>query len=225
MTTYWYNSTTSAGSTYYYNNSNSTTTASDTGTHIDWYRWTRRNPYRIYKYVITPARFVRKSQKPIEFLTKLTNSFRRLRNIFDKLDLCLYCGDIHNKKNMKRRQCEGIYICDKCYDESNFETCVICGFIDFREKLNWDIHTGEYLCSECYTHRCATCGCSLHNQKAFPDDFPEKFKFCCACHTLLGYIILGKDIAKSPVNYKRVKRLKEICFGTIDVWEKNPLIS
>lgn len=221
---YWNNTTTSADTTYYYNDTNSTTSASD-GTYTEYYYWIRRSPNRTYRYVITPTRVVKKSRKPLEFLRKLTNSFKRLRSILDKLDLCHYCGDIHNKKNMKRRRYEEIYICDKCYDESNFETCINCGVIHIREDLKWDITDGEYYCGVCYMERCAICSRKLHNPNNFPEDYPEKFKFCCGCHSLLENMISQNSITKSPVHYKMAKKLKEICFGTIDVWEKNPLIS
>ena len=222
---YWSNSTTSAGSTCFYRDYSGTTSASDTGTYTEYYRWKRRSPYRTYRYVLTTRRVVRKSQKPIEFLRKLTNSFKRLRSILNKLDLCYYCGDIHNKKNMKYIFRHSTYICDTCYDESNFETCVNCGVIHIREKLKWDITDGEYYCAVCFVDRCAVCSHRLHDPENFPDDFPEKFKFCCSCHTVLINIISDPNIALSPVYYKMAKKLKEICFGTIDVWEKNPLIS
>ena len=37
---------------------------------------------------------------------------------------------------------------------------------------------------------CAVCENELH--EPFPDDFPDKFKFCCTCHQILSFL-LGMD--------------------------------
>jgi len=41
---------------------------------------------------------------------------------------------------------------------------------------------------------CAVCGDELHRGWRFPEDFPDRFKFCCTCSRILTFI-LGRDLA------------------------------
>ena len=62
-----------------------------------------------------------------------------------------------------------------------------------------------------YTHitgECAVCNYPL--EKKFPEDYPDEWKFCCACKELAEIITIGGDDARSPLAKK--------------IWEKITLV-
>ncbi len=49
---------------------------------------------------------------------------------------------------------------------------------------------------------CAVCQFPL--DKKFPEDFPDEWKFCCACHACAKYIIEG-ETARSDI-FKKIEK-------------------
>jgi len=53
---------------------------------------------------------------------------------------------------------------------------------------------------------CAVCDFPL-DLGVFPDDYPEEFKFCCACRKLAEWITTGGEDARSPLAKKVCKKI------------------
>lgn len=137
---------------------------------------------------------------------------------YNEYFVCKKCkGMFFNIESVQWIKWGSYYLCHDCL-ETEIYICNLCTrTIRFKDtRKNTDLP----YCKNCSQNLCACCRRVLDKGGNFPLDYPDEFKFCCYCLEILSDIAYNKITIMIPVeNRKNITKLKEICCGTIGVWE------
>lgn len=142
---------------------------------------------------------------------------------YNEYFVCKKCkGMFFNIDSVQWIKWGNYYLCHDCLDSEIYQ-CNACGkIIKFKQTRRDAVIP---YCRLCPQNICACCDRVLDQKENFPEDFPDNFKFCCGCFRMLSDIAYNRITIMIPLKERKdIIKLKEICCGTIGVWENKNVI-